>query len=70
MNYQYWSPELETMSRSDIEALQLARLREAVGLALRTTFYRDRLAGAGIREPGDIASLADLRRIDYPPGLP
>ncbi|MDR0670602.1 MAG: phenylacetate--CoA ligase [Treponema sp.] len=65
MSYQYWSPELETMSRSDLEALQLARLREAVGWALRTTFYRERLAGVGIRESGDIASLADLRRIPY-----
>jgi phenylacetate-CoA ligase len=65
MNYQYWSPELETMPRPDIEALQLAKLRELVGWALRTGFYRERLAGAGIREAGDIGSLADLRRIPF-----
>jgi phenylacetate-CoA ligase len=63
MNYQYWSPELEKMPRPDLEALQLARLKETVGWALRTSFYRERLGRAGITEPGDITSLADLRRI-------
>jgi phenylacetate-CoA ligase len=65
MKYQYWSPEMETLPRPELEALQLAKLRETVGFALRTAFYQERLGKAGITDPGDIKSLADLRRIPY-----
>jgi phenylacetate-CoA ligase len=65
MNYQYWNEKIETMPRPDLEALQLQRLREAVGCALRTPFYRERLEKAGILGPGDIKSPGDLRRIPF-----
>jgi phenylacetate-CoA ligase len=65
MQYQYWNPETETMPRPELERLQLARLKTAVGWALRTPFYADRLPGAGIGSPGDIRSLEDLKKIPF-----
>jgi phenylacetate-CoA ligase len=65
MMYQYWNEQLETMPRKELEALQLARLKEAVGRSLRTLFYQKRLAESGIKSPDDIKSLEDLRRIPF-----
>jgi phenylacetate-CoA ligase len=65
MNYQYWNPEIEKMPRPALEAYQLERLRETVGRALRTPYYADKLAGAGIRGPESITSLADLKRLPF-----
>ncbi|MDR1899410.1 MAG: phenylacetate--CoA ligase [Treponema sp.] len=65
MTYQYWNEGVEKMPRSELEAWQLARLKAVVACALRTPFYKERLGGAGIREEGDIKSLADLRRIPF-----
>jgi phenylacetate-CoA ligase len=65
MNFQYWNPEIEKMPRSELEELQLQKLKAEIGCALRTSFYRPRLAAAGINSPGDINSLADLRRIPF-----
>jgi len=61
--FQFRNPEIEKMPRNEIEALQLSKLRTAVGWALRTPFYKERLPAAGIKSPDDIKSLEDLRRI-------
>jgi phenylacetate-CoA ligase len=53
------------MPRTELEALQLTRLKAMVAYALRTPFYKERLAGVGIKGEGDIKSLADLRRIPF-----
>jgi len=58
----YLHPDLETMPRRDLEALQLERLRATVALAATTPFYRPRLAAAGIG-PERIRTLADLQAI-------
>ena len=59
----FWNPEIQTLPRAELEALQLKRLQEAVGIAYdRAPFFRRRFDAAGIK-PGDIASAADLRRI-------
>jgi len=63
MTYQYWNEKVETMPRKELEALQLAKLKETVGLSLKTPFYQKRLAGTGIAGPDDITSLDDLSRI-------
>jgi phenylacetate-CoA ligase len=65
MNFQYWNPEIEKMPRAELEALQLEKLKAAVGHALRTPWYEPKLKAIGINSPGDIKSLADLRRIPY-----
>ena len=56
---------METLSRPELEAWQLEKLKSAVGHALRTPFYKERLSNAGIRSPDDIKSPADLRRIPF-----
>ncbi|MCL2066043.1 MAG: phenylacetate--CoA ligase [Treponema sp.] len=65
MNFQYWHPQTEKMPRSELEALQLQKLKEEVGYALRTTFYKKRLEGAGINTPDDIKTLGDLDKIPF-----
>ena len=63
--FQYRSPEIEKMARKDLEDLQLAKLKTAVGWALRTPFYKERLPCVGINSPDDIKSLGDIRRIPF-----
>jgi len=53
------------MPRDQLEAFQLTQLQRAVERSLRTPFYKNRLAGAGIKSAGDIASLEDLKRIPF-----
>ncbi|MDR0455657.1 MAG: phenylacetate--CoA ligase [Treponema sp.] len=65
MNFQYWQPQIEKMPRSELEALQLHKLKEEIGFALRTSFYQSRLEAAGIRNPDDIKTVDDLRRIPF-----
>ena len=65
MNFQYWNPEIEKMPRGELEALQLEKLKAETGCALRTAFYKERLAKAGIKSQDDIKSLDDLRRIPF-----
>jgi len=57
-----WDP-VETISREDMEQLQMARLRDCVGgIKQRVPFYREQLSGI---EPGSIQSLADLARLPF-----
>lgn len=65
METQYWNHDVETMDRPRLEALQLERLRDIAGFALRTPFYHKRLGKAGIGRPEDIRGLEDLRKIPF-----
>lgn len=56
---------LETLSRSELERLQLTRLQTLVTrLAERVPFYRDAMAKSGVR-PDGIKSLADVRQLPF-----
>ncbi len=56
-----FEPELETLSRDELEALQAVRLRELVAyLRERVPFYRESLEAAG-----DVSSLDDLARLPF-----
>ena len=65
MMFQYREPEIEKLPRKALEELQLSKLKTAVGWALRTPFYRERLPQAGIKSPDDITCLDDFRRIPF-----
>jgi phenylacetate-CoA ligase len=65
MNFQYWNPQIEKMPRGELEALQLQKLKEEITFALRTSFYKKRLAEAGIKDRDDIKTLDDLKRIPF-----
>jgi phenylacetate-CoA ligase len=63
MNYSpYFNPEMETLTRSEIQALQLERLQKTVAHCMNSSFYRKRFQEAGVR-PEDIKTLDDIRRI-------
>jgi len=60
-----WDQEHETMSRDDMRALQLERLKWVVGYAYENVpFYRERLDGVGLR-PEHIKSLKDIENIPF-----
>ena len=57
-----WDP-VETISREDMEQLQVARLGDCVGgIKQRVPFYREQLSGI---KPSNIQSLADLARLPF-----
>lgn len=61
----YWNKKAETMSRDELAAHQLARLREVVRRACQQSrFYRDKMERAGIK-PEDIEVIEDLRRLPF-----
>jgi len=62
----YWNPKVETLERSRLEALQLAKLRRhAAWAAQRSPWYRRVLGAAGLDAAalGSLDSLADLGRL-------
>jgi phenylacetate-CoA ligase len=65
MNFQYWQPEIEKMSAAELKALQLKKLKDEIGYALRTSFYKERLSKLGITTQDDIKTLSDLNRIPF-----
>src|SRR5574344_2399071 len=64
MNNEYWQPELETMPRKELEALQVKKLKEAINVCLQSPFYKKRLGELGITADS-IQSVADIRKIPF-----
>ena len=60
----YFNREMETLSRVEIEALQLKRLQQTVAHCMQSPFYQKRFAELGLK-PEDIQSLQDLRKIPF-----
>ena len=63
-NSEYLDPELETMSREQIEALQVERLKATVKQCMNNPVYKKRLEEAGVTHE-NIASVDDIRRIPF-----
>ena len=62
---EFFNPEFETLKRSELEVLQLERLKATVKHCYEgSAFYHKRLDSVGIK-PTDIRSLDDLRRIPF-----
>lgn len=54
------------MSRDELTSLQDKRLRKIVAYVMeRNPFFRERMAAAGIREPGDFNGLAGLEHLPF-----
>lgn len=61
----YYQPELETMPREDLEALQLERLQKLTSYVYdRIPFYTEAFDEAGVN-PEDIKSLDDLQKLPF-----
>jgi len=65
MDIPFWNREIETAERSRLNEIQLQRLRQTIGWALKTPLYGKRLSEAQIHTPEDIKGLEDLPRIPY-----
>lgn len=59
-----FNPEFEMMSREEIEALQLKRLKATVEHCMNSPFYKQRLGECGITAES-IKTLDDLRKIPF-----
>jgi len=59
---QIWQPEFECMQRSQLEKLQLKRLKQAVTRATKNSFYKNLFQQNKIT-PDQITSLDDLHRL-------
>ena len=60
----YFNREMETLSRAEIEALQLRRLQQTVTHCMQSPFYKKRFEEIGLK-PEAIQSLQDLRKIPF-----
>ena len=60
----YLHKELETLTRPEIEKLQLKRLKKTVHHCMNSPFYKKRFEENGLT-PEDIQSLDDLRKIPF-----
>ena len=61
----YWSSEIETIDREELEAYQLNKLRETLELVYqKSDYYRKSFEEAGIM-PIDIKCLEDIRKLPF-----
>lgn len=60
----YLHKELETLTRPQIEKLQLERLQKTVAHCMNSPFYKNRFEEIGL-SPEDIQSLDDLQKIPF-----
>lgn len=60
----YFNPELETMTRSQLEALQLERLQKTVRHCMSSPFYQKKFEELGITVD-DIKTLDDVRKLPF-----
>ncbi|MCX5851390.1 MAG: phenylacetate--CoA ligase [Deltaproteobacteria bacterium] len=60
----YWEKDKETMSRNDLKALQLVRIRESIEKAAASHFYGRLFSELGINA-GTITSLDDIKKIPF-----
>ena len=63
-NSPFFDEKMETMTRAEIEALQLERLQATVQHCMNSPFYRSRFEEIDLK-PEDIKSLDDIRRIPF-----
>lgn len=64
-NIMFWEKEIETASREQIKAIQLARLQETVTrLAAKSKFYQEKFKALGVG-PESIRTLDDVRRLPF-----
>lgn len=59
----YWQPKIELMDRTELEGLQLSRLKSTVEKVNRNVpFYHEKMLALGVT-PHDIQSLDDLKKL-------
>ena len=61
---EYFDAAHETMTREQIEALQVERLKQTIARCMQNPIYKARLDAAGIT-PDSITSVADVRKLPF-----
>ncbi len=62
---EYWDPKMETIKRSDLNELQLKRLKKTLGCAYKNVpFYNKKFNEMGIK-PADIKTLDDVHKLPF-----
>lgn len=62
----FFQKDIETMPRKEIEALQLAKLKDTVAYCYNNVpFYHDKLEKAGVGDGSKIRQLSDIQYIPY-----
>jgi phenylacetate-CoA ligase len=62
----YLDPFLETLGREALKQIQLKKLQLALGPVLgQNAFYRRKLGQVGVKAPGDVGTMDDLRRLPF-----
>ena len=64
LKFMYLHPEMETLTRPEIEKLQLERLQKTVRHCMNSPFYKQRFAENNLT-PDDIQTLDDLKKIPF-----
>ncbi len=64
MDKKYFEPEIETISRPDLEKLQLERLKSTIAQAVKSPFYSKLYAEKGI-DVNTIESIDDIRKLPF-----
>ncbi|MEG2573926.1 MAG: phenylacetate--CoA ligase, partial [Bacteroides sp.] len=62
MNKMYWEEDIETISRDNLEKLQLQRLRKTLKIAANAPYYKKVFAEHGITEE-TIQTIADIKKL-------
>ncbi len=60
----YWNEEIETISREELQKLQLERLKKSLEIAYTTPFYKTHFRKAGFK-PSDLNTLDDIVKIPF-----
>ena len=61
---EYFDPDIETMSRQDLETLQLKRLKDTISCAMNSEFYGTLYKEKGINADS-VKSVADIRKLPF-----
>lgn len=61
----FWDKNSETMSRSDLDKIQVEGLKRQVEHALQTPYYKNRFMEAGITSSNCITTLADIKNLPF-----
>jgi len=60
----YWENELETLERTDLEKLQVARLKKTIQAAMNSPYYKNLYTQLGL-SADSVKSAADIRKLPF-----
>lgn len=64
MTNKYWEAEIETLSRPNLNTLQVNRLKNTIAQATQSVFYKTQFARLGLT-PGSIKTIDDISKLPF-----